>query len=431
MDGDGIDDKVEWFSDYIINSTTNRSYQLKNSIGYPVEVTQDISILNPPVKPFDNIHWKNTLSFYNPNSYATAKVFKLELPFGAKDIELDDISKNLLYDPYGTLQPYILIIDKDDPTHKESIYLNPGETKTIEVTYITSSVTVYSSTYFPTYFEVGENALISVVLRVKNQADDIVTNVEYRIPINYAEDLIVCEGEYKGGCPDDEESSEYKNVTLDTKSSVKGDYKLEIASIGAEEVKDITLSYYVPTAVVTKTEEGKRSVLGNLTTYKKVSIESVAPFTLDDLRYDETEINCADVVKVDECQITGICDIPLIFTCNPFEIKLKSMEVSGKKDFVIWYVAGRLPAEEPNWFDGIINWFVENVWGGGKRIELEEGSVLYYSLRWLASEDAEGKYFVPLFRLILVCSIVGLIIGLLIWFRIRKRRKRRESREIE
>jgi len=410
VDGDGAYDLVEWFVDSITN---NRTYQLKNSAGSPVEVTQEISILNPPVKPFDNIEWENTITMYNPNSFSATKVFKLELPFGAFDITLDDISKNLQYDPYGILQPYILIIDKNDPSHTESVYLSPGETKTFKVKYKTSSVTVYSSTYFPTYFEVDKKALIVNVLRVKNQADDVVSNIEYRIPIDYAEDLTVCEGEYKDGCPEEDDAN-YENVTLDTTEEVDGEYKLEISNISANAAKMITLSYYIPTVKLVSTEIGRRSILGNLTTFKKYEFQSIAPFKLSDVRYRESGISCDEVVAIKECDWRGICEKNLVFEC-PLRLKLGSIDPGDSKNVYLWY----LPKEEVKIPPKGTGW-IAKFWNWGKPFILKKGSILWYVFGWLGTENEAGDKVVYSGRIIIFLIGMLIIIGGIIFITIRK-----------
>jgi len=413
VDGDGAYDLVEWFVDSITN---NRTYQLKNSAGSPVEITQDIDILNPPVKPFDNIEWENTITMYNPNSFSAIKVFKLELPFGAFDITLDDISKNLQYDPYGILQPYILIIDKNDPSHTESVYLAPGETKTFKIKYKTSSVTVYSSTYFPTYFEVDKKALIVNVLRVKNQADDVVSDIEYRIPIDYAEDLTVCEGEYKDGCPEEDDAN-YENVTLDTAEEVDGEYKLEISNISANAAKMITLSYYIPTVKLVSIEIGRRSILGNLTTFKKYEFQSIAPFKLSDVRYREPEISCGEVVAIKECDWSGICEKNLIFEC-PLRLKLGSIDPGDSKNVYLWYIPEeevRAPPKGAGWIAKFWNW--------GKQFTLKKGSILWYVFGWLGTETETGDKVIYSGRIIIFLVGMLIIIGGIIFIILRKRKK--------
>lgn len=424
QDSDGAYDYVEW---RITNLTQNQSYQLKNDKGFPVEITEFKQILNPPIKVFDNIEWEVTLTMYNPNAFATEKVYKYEFPLGSMDIELDDIGKNLQYSLFGGLAPYITIIDKDQSgDYPNSVYLPPGETKTFIIEYRTDSVTIYSSTYFPTYFEVDKNALIVNVLRINNQAEDEVTDIEYRIPIDYAENLIVCETERTDGCIEDKDDPRYDNLTLDTKDSVKGDYKLEIDSIDAGESKMITLSYYIPTATVESVEKGRRSVQGVLADYKKVTILSTSPYTMDDLRYKETEIKTENVIDIFECQVTGICDIPLHYSVTPFRVKLGTVGIGEKIEFFIWSIPEGEEKEYKSWFDDVIDWFVENVWNGGKKIEIT--GFWKYIIGWMASKDIEtGQYFVPVGRLILIGSIVGLIIILMIWIRIRRRRKSRKE----
>ena len=406
VDGDGAYDKVEWF----VNSIThNRSYQLKNLQGYPIEVTQDIDILNPPIKPFDNVEWRNTITMYNPNSYPSTKTFKLELPFGSRDITLDDVSKNLLYDPFGTLQPYILIIDKDDPSHTESVYLGPGETKTFRVEYISDSITVYSSTYFPAHYEVDEMALIIYILKIKNQADDTVTDIEYRIPINYGEDLIVCEGERTDGCIEDKDDPLYKNITLDTKDSVKGDYKLEIESINATAVKYVTLSFYIPTVTLDSKEEGRRSVQGVLTNFQRLKFHSEAPFKLDDVRY-KSGIKDAEIVKILECDWRNICEIPLIFSNG--EVKLKTFTVNEEKIVFLWWI----PEEEMVPAIGL-SW-IAKLWNWGHEFVLEKGSFWFYLLGWAGTQDEEGNKILYTGGLIIILlGVIIVVVGmiLIIW----------------
>ena len=426
QDADGSYDYVEW---YITNLTQNKSYQLKNDKGFPVEVTTTSEILNKPIYAFDNILWKTTITMYNPNAFSTEKVYKYEFPLGATDIKLDDISKNLQYPTFGGLAPYVTIIDKDDPVHANSVYLSPGETKTFIVRYRTSSVTVYSSTYFPTYFEVSEKALISQVLRINNQAEDDVTDVEYRIPIDYAEDLIVCSSERKDGCEEDEDAPQY-NLTLDTQETVKGDYILEIDEIASGETKYITLSYYTPTAIITNIQKGRRSVQGNLTTFKKLTIESQARFTMSDLRYREPEIACEEVVDILKCRITAtgeICDIPIGYEC-PLKLKLGTLGIGESVTAYIWFVERPEERLEPTFIDNFVDWFMENIWNNGRRIEIK--GFWKYIVGFLSSKDpTTGEMYIPLYRLIFVGSLVGLILGLVIWFRIRKRKKFRRKQK--
>jgi len=408
-DGDGGYDRLEW---YVSSLSSNQSYQLKNDKGYPIEVTTQKEILNPPIKPFDIIEWEVTITMYNPNDFATEKTYKYEFPLGSSDITLDGVSQNLQYDPFGKLRPYITVVDLDDSEHPNSVYLAPGETKTFILNYKTDSVTVYPSTYFPSYFKVGEDALIVQVLRIKNQAEDNVTDFEDRIPINYAKDLVVCEGEYEDGCPD-EDDPQYDNVTLDTKDEVKGDYKLELDSLEGGEVKYVTLSYFSPTAILKSVERGRRSVVGNLTAYNKYVFESQAHFTMDDLRYREKEVKCEDVVNIYECRPSGICDIPLGYNC-PLEIKLGTVGIGEEKTVYLWYVEKEIPPKGLSWIARLLNW--------GKRFELK--GIWRYILGWFSVKDEEtGKMYITTGRLIVLLGFSLVIVFGLIFIVFWKRKK--------
>ena len=359
---------------------------------------------------------------YNPNAFATEKVYKYEFPLGSADIRLDDISKNLRYPTTGGLAPYITIISSSDATHPNSVYLAPGETKTFIVEYRTESVTVHASTYFPTYFEVDTPAKIVQTLRITNQAEDLVEDIEHRLQIDFAESLLVCSGERKNGCIEDEEDAQYDNITIDTQDEVEGEYLLQIENISSGETKYITLSYKIPTAIVDgEIERGRRSVQGVLADFKKVTIISTSPFTMKDLRYKETEIKIENVIDVFKCQIpTGICDIPLVYT--NMEIKLGTVAGGEKIEFYIWHISEGESKEYESWFSNIWDWFMEKIWNGGRHIEL--GGFLKYIFGFLATDDpTTGEMYIPLYRLIFIGSIIGLIVAFVIWIRLRKRRK--------
>ena len=411
LDGDGTYDYVAFF---VLNLTQNQSFQVWNDQGFPVEIVTLSEILNKPVYVFDNINWRTTITMYNPNPLATTKVYKYEFPLGSVDIKLDDVSKNLQYDTFGNLAPYVTIVDKDQiGAFPDSVYLAPLETKIFVLTYRTESVTLDTSTYFPTHFEVDEPALISQVLRIKNQAETDVTDVEYRIPLDYGEDLIVCRGEYEKGCPDNEDTAEYKNVTMDTQEEVKGDYTLEVASLDSGESRMITLSYYVPTAVITDVQRGRRSVVGNLTVYKLITFESQARFTMADVRYKEKEIKCEQVQDVFKCRpSSGLCDIPIGYSC-PLTLKIGTLGMSEQSKIYIWYMDEIPDPDAKTW--------IQDLWHSGRIIYLEEGSFLWYLLKWIATEDSDGRYFVTVGRLII--TAVGLVLlFVMLFFIVRGRR---------
>jgi len=392
-DGDGNYDFVEFFIDTISNDS---HYQLRNLIGSPIQISKDVDILNPPVRAFDNLEWRNTITLYNPNPYDSEKVFKLELPFGSRNVVMDDVSKNLQYDPSGTLSPYILVLDKNDPTHTESIYLHAGETKTIIIEYITDSVTITSSTFFPDFYTVGKKAKIVQVLRIKNQAEDNVTDFEHRIPISYAEDLVVCDGNNKYGCPDKErEKEDYDELLIDEIGKVKGDYKLEIDSILSGEVKEVTLSYFVPTADVEKIEKGRRVVKSDLLAYDAITFISQAPFSLDDVRY-KTTIPESNIQKVVECMPNGLCDTNLIVENN--KVRLGFLDVGARKIIHIWYVEGPPPDE----VKGFIARTLAKILGFGREFKLT--GIWKILFGWAGFENEKGETIITTGRIILIGS---------------------------
>ena len=394
ISGDGRDDFIEWFI-ATMNNNTPGTYQLVSDSGFPIQTTETEEILNAPIKPFDTISWRTTVTMYNPNSFATEKTLKYEFPTGVRDIELDDIGKNLQYDPYGVLSPYVTIIDSDDTEHLTSVYLSPGETKIFVLTYKTDSITVFTSTFFPDYFKVGEMSEVTKVLRIKNQAEKDVSDLEHRIAIDYAEDLRVCDGEYERGCPDEGDGN-YENVTIDTDSLIKGDYKLELENIEAGETKIVTLTYYVPTANVEKEDDGRRSIDGILTNFRKYEILSSAHFTMDDVRLREGEIPCNQIVDVLSCRANGLCDLPIAYVCDT-NLKLGSFAVGERKTVYLWYIEDEAESENPSLWYRILEF--------GNRYYLEKGSVAYYLFGFLGVEE-DGQLYVTTGRIILFLSAI-------------------------
>jgi len=80
-DGDSLDDS---FLLFITNLSENQSYQLKSNKGLPVQITKTKDILNKPIKPFDNVEWRITITMYNPNPFETTVVEKHEFPSGVR-----------------------------------------------------------------------------------------------------------------------------------------------------------------------------------------------------------------------------------------------------------------------------------------------------------------------------------------------------------
>lgn len=407
-DSDDIPDRVEWFGS-VLSKSNSEYFQLMLDSGLPVNITISEEILNSPIQPFDTIKWQTIITMYNPNQFGVEKILKFELPSGASSINLDGINKNLQYDLYGLYSPYVTIVDVNDTDYSSSVYLEPQQTKSFLLLYDTDSVTVFTSTYFPSYYEVGKMAEINKVLRIKNQADKNVTGLEYAVPIDYAEDLRVCFGDFRDGCPDEEDSN-YKNLTLDTQNTVRGEYNLEIGEIPSEETKIVTLTYYVPTVILDNEASGRRSINGVLTTYKKYDFTSQAYFTLDSVKYRETSVDCSKIVDVLACDYNNICDIPLSYTCDT-KLGLGSFGVGETKLVYLWYL------EEEYLETKTAQSTIDSILNFGSKYYIEKGGFWYYILG-LFSVDEDGITYITTGRLILILFsflLIFLFFIFLIW----------------
>jgi len=93
------------------------------------------------------------------------------------------------------------------------------------------------------------------------------------------------------------------------------------------------MTYYVPTANVEKEEDGRRSIDGILTNFRKYELLSSAHFTMDDVRLREGGIPCSQIVDVLSCRPNGLCDLPIAYTCDT-NLKLGSFGVGERKRFI-------------------------------------------------------------------------------------------------
>ena len=400
-DGNGGFDKIEWF----IENMSTVYYELRNAIGNPVQISHNIEILNSPIKPFDNIDWRDTITVYNPNNFETEASIKIELPLGSGKIKLDNISKNLEYDEFGLLQPYVTIVDKNDPAHKSSVYLHSGQTKTFVLDYTTDSVTITSSYQYPKSYTVGRSAEIVQILRIKNQADSEVEDLEFSIPIDYAENLVACQGEFKNGCDSEQDEA------FDEKSKVIGEYNLNIDSFDALEVKEITLTYEIPTVEIKGgiKKTGKVNVNGTLLRFDSFTMKSIAPFKLDNVVYMLKDINYSNIILAKEIKLSGESEE---LSLEGGRVNLGLFDVGDEKHIEIWsYVT-----------EDIEETFLSKALSSGRQIYLEEGTILYYIFGMFSDKDPNGNNFIYVGKAIFI-SIFTLILLIILIYLLFNRKK--------
>ncbi|GAF81800.1 unnamed protein product, partial [marine sediment metagenome] len=248
-DNNSVIDWVEW---NLATLNGQKRFRIRSMIGAPINVSIVKTILNPPVRIFSNVDWLATISFENTNDFGLSTSYKFEAPTNAFDIFLDGREVNFIYPTTGTIGPYILIED----------YISSQTTDEHEVTYSTEAITSHQQRFFPKIYYVDKKGEITYVETVKNYASDLVEDIEIRVFINYAEDLVLCTLDRgKSGCPryDSDDAT-----ILDTERRIEGEYLLKIDSILGNAVDYYTISFEIPTVVSSNVKEGKRSVDGIL-----------------------------------------------------------------------------------------------------------------------------------------------------------------------
>ena len=393
MNGNGFNDYVEWYSN--VNNFT--VYNIKSAIGSPVVIDEVLEILNLPVTPFENIEWRNTITIRNNNTIPIEVVHKVSPPINAFSLTLDGIVKTLSYPTVEAIDPYLTIIDKDDPLHDISVYLSPWENATFVLEYQTDPVTISLTREFPDYVYVSDNAHIILTLKLKNWVDDNVSEIEHALLIDYGTDLSMCEGDFELGCSE--------NLTISEEEVVNGKYSFEVDVLEANEVATYTVDYYTPTVKVIETNTGKRGINGTMHSFKQIKFKSIGSETLSDVRYRETGIDCTTIYR-----IVDSIGRDLKYKCSVLKIYLGLFNPAETKEIWIWTRTTEEELEEEGYAPGIMDWFknfIERFNKGKVLYNLTEDSWLY---GWFGEQILVGELMVILVVFVLVLgAIVGIV----------------------
>ncbi len=275
-DEDGTDDRVHW---YISSLTGHEEYNIRKNYGTPILVTEDKDILNTPIRPAMNVEWRNTVSLYNPNSNGQNYTYRIYPPLGARNFELDGLQTYLNYPAYGTSNPYILI---------NNTYLDAYETETHILNYITDAVVFDVHYDYPEEYTVDDNATIHLEITVKNQANDIVIDIEKSILISYGENMVICKGRFPSKSACERAISSQAVEWKDTDSIIEGDYVLKIESMDADESQIYSLFYDIPTIETIDTQIGVQGVKTELFELRRYTFKNRAPNKLNKVFHDIT-----------------------------------------------------------------------------------------------------------------------------------------------
>ena len=391
--GNGYYDYVSWYAD-VSNYTL---YKIKTNAGDPVNINEELEILNEPISPFENIEWRNTITLRNNNSLATEVVYKISPPINVFSMTLDGISKTLSYPSQEEIEPYIILSDKTDPSHTSSIYLDPFENLTLVLEYQTDPVTISLTREYPEYIYVGEEAHIIMMAKVKNWVNDNVTDIEHDLFIDYGTELRQCIGEYDTGCS--------QNRTTKEEDIVNGKYTFSVDVLEANQIETYTIDYYIPTVRIEESRTGKRGVNGTLYNYKYVKFKSVTSETFKDVRYKEEKIDCGDVFEV-----TDSLGRDLEYSCGSVNVWLGIFNPAETKDVYIWTKTKQAEItgysyDVITWFSGFFTRFSQ--WGK-VLYSFEEGSFWY---KMFGEEMLIGEISMILIIMIIISSVVfGMIL---------------------
>nr|BDD45909.1 hypothetical protein 14 [bacterium] len=325
-DGNGSTDRVSWT---IPALNELKQFRVYGSVGIPVGVTENTTITNPPVTPYKNIEWKNEITLNNTNPTSVSYSRKIRPPSDAFNIKLDGTSVQTYWDENGI---YVTLSDTI-----------AGDSSVIHtVTYKTDAVTLNIYYNYPEVFYTDEEGEITLNLSLKNLASENISDVEENIFIDYGEDAYLCEGFVDCG-----DSANY----TDHKSIVSGTYVLREDTMEGDEIKTYTLKYSIPTAVSER--HGKYRAVENGTTsvVHPVTVRSVAPIALRDVRAEYEDISCGLVYK-----IVGEEGLPYDWDCGSTIVELGAMDVGQILKFSVYEEEGNAPEVDYGWLWEMLNY---------------------------------------------------------------------------
>ena len=306
-DGDGSYDKVSWYVPLLDGLRQFRAY-----ISYIV-VVENKTITNPPVTEFKPINWLDEVTLKNVDTVSHSYSIKIYLPYDAVNIRVDDVSTEPKYDANGR---YVTLTGT----------LAGGSQIIHEIEYSTPPTSVTVTIDYPDIFWVDEKAIINMNVSVKNWASQNITDVEKSITIDYGEELYLCE-DFVSVCNE--------SNAIDSADIVSGTYVLEIGNMTPFEIHNYTISYLIYTAVSEEQTPYRENLNGSVVRVDVLKVRSVSPIPMQTLKVELPDINCSNVVKIDNA-LTGeeynwtcgsvIVDLGLVGQGDVIELRVYTIE---------------------------------------------------------------------------------------------------------
>ena len=349
-DGDGYSDLISWTIP-TLSANTESKFVIEGK-----GVTCSMSsreITNAPLRTMETLAWRETISCSNSANSSVAYSQKWRMLLGVRDVELDNIAKNLLYDEYGA---YVMLTGS----------LSGGESETRYLDYKSDPITAEARYYYPVDrgedYYVNEDAYLTINVTAHNWAPfDVDETIEIEIPIIYLEDLKV----------------NYNGSEIDSENEVLGKYVLEIDSINASSEKEYELNGTFPTAISERILNRPVPPYGLILDVYRVT--SVSMYTLPGLIL-EVPINFTLVNNTENYDTKEQFE----FSQGSTKINLGTLDIGITKNVAVYYYP-ETPIERPD---------MKEIW------------------EWLNTEvfTLFGTIFTRLYLILISLSGVGIVI---------------------
>jgi hypothetical protein len=293
------------------------------------------------------IYWEMQCRWYNPNNITKMFTKKIRLTSDATNIFIDNEPKQLLWDGFG---PYIGIVDD---------IIRPRSYNYHNITYYTPPVFSELTYYYPITYEVDEDGLVNITIRLSNYGNQNITQtIQKEITIDYGEEIKLLDA---------------NNNTMNEYGTKQGTFTLTFNGLNAGQTVNYTLSYLIPTAISHKVRPEYITRFNN-TEYKIIEYDvcSIAYIPLTELIWYypiEEEVSCLDInyaIKVNSFTENPMIDNQLETVCTTYDskktllIELGALDVGSCLEIKFYTKTKPIeitPIIMPDWFKNFLSLF--------------------------------------------------------------------------